>query len=41
MTKLRDKLKELEVGQEIKLSFYRGEKLKDVKVKLKTRPEPQ
>lgn len=41
MSKLRNKLKELEVGQKIKISFYKEDKLKVTKLKLSSRPSPK
>ncbi|SDC12628.1 MULTISPECIES: S1C family serine protease [unclassified Candidatus Frackibacter] len=38
MTNLRNKLKEFKVGQEVKVSYYRGNKLKATKIKLGSRP---
>jgi len=40
MTKLRNKLKDFKVGQEIKIAYYRGKNLKVTKIKLGSRPAP-
>lgn len=41
MTKLRNHLKELEIGEKIQIEFYREEKLKKTTVELESQPKPE